>query len=175
MSNMYIRLSAWIPLLCLLHLSPVFAGSFYLGSEAGFARLASSGYDKPMMATLFGGYQFSLFRAQLSTYYFEDIESRRFDDTYLELDDAWSLQLNAAIPAGDFNLEAGLGVFVWDLNPVFSGVDVGHDSGSSLLLDLRASKNLGRFFNLFLSAKLIDDVSGSDMQTLSFGMRFIFP
>lgn len=149
MATIRIRLSAWVFLAGLLQLSPVFAESFYVGSEAGFARITASGYDQSLTASVFGGYQFSIFRAQLSRYYFEDIDSKRHDNTYLQLDDAWSLQFNTAIPTGVFNLEAGLGVFHWELNPVYLGNDFGQDSGSSTLLDLRASKDLGRFFNLF--------------------------
>lgn len=71
-------------------------------------------------------------------------------------------------------ISIGVGLFDWDAKFKFRDRTIGRDSDVSPMLELRAVRKFTSTFQLYLSGRHFDDVSGTDFNSVSFGIRLSF-
>ena len=71
-------------------------------------------------------------------------------------------------------ISIGVGLFDWDAKFKYRDRTIGKDSDVSPMLELRAVRKFNSAVQLYLSGRHFDDVSGTDLNSISFGIRLSF-
>jgi hypothetical protein len=151
------------------------AGSFQLGIDAGFAYPDDNDYQETEVIRLAAGYEFidDFLLAEVGIYEFSDdfgLENRPASIGLEGVD----FQVSAIFELGWAKAIVGVGGFDWDATAYFDNRQVGEDSGTSPLFDIRLSWDPGSRFSLYADGKHLHDVSGNNINLVMFGSRFSF-
>jgi hypothetical protein len=151
------------------------AGSFQLGIEGGSASPYDDDYKRSDVIHLVAGYEFidDVLLAEVGVFEFDDDFGLKNSPASIGLDGT-DFQISTIFGFGPVDVVVGAGRFYWDAAAYFDNRQVGEDSGSSWLYDIRLSWDLGSRLGLYVDGKHLRDISGDDINLVMLGSRFSF-
>jgi len=152
-------------------INSVSAQGWYGGVSFGDASTSASGFDDSSPTTLYIGNRISNTAAVEFAYVdLDEFDVEGFSDAYIEISGFEVSALGLAQIGESSSIYGKVGLYIWDLDAVAFGVDVGEEDGTSLLFGLGLDIPIGETIGARLERVNYLDIEDEDVDTLNLGL-----